>query len=244
FSFDHTGDRFGWTQSEDGKSHLTLAIPNGRVEDRGDNQWMTGLRELAQIHRGSFRLTPNQNLIVSGVSKSAQTRIDRIISAYELDNHRSATPVRLNALACVALPTCSQAMTDAERIMPDLMTRLEELLSKHGIQDEPIVVRVTGCPNGCARSTLAEIGLVGKGPGRYNLHLGASHSGDRLNSMYRENEDLAGIVAALDPVLARFASERFAGERFGDFVVRAGFVPSVVTGREIRELPLLAGGSG
>ncbi len=241
--FDHTGDRFGWTQSEDGKLHLTLAIANGRVEDRGDNRWMTGLRELALNHRGSFRLTANQNLIVSGISKGSQNKIDRIVSEYGLDSHSSLTPVRLNALACVALPTCSQAMADAERIMPELMTHLEVLFAQHGIQDEPIVVRVTGCPNGCARPTLAEIGLVGKGPGRYNLHLGASHSGDRLNSIYRENEDLKGIIAALDPVLAHFASERLPGERFGDYVVRAGFVPAVAAGREVRELPLLVGGS-
>jgi sulfite reductase (NADPH) hemoprotein beta-component len=137
----------------------------------------------------------------------------------------------------VALPSCGLAMAEAERYLPDLLTRLETLTAAHGLADEPIVVRMTGCPNGCARPYLAEIGLIGKAPGRYNLHLGADHVGQRLNRLYRENVDEAEILACLEPLFARFARERTPRERFGDFLVRAGIVEPARAGREY-QLPL------
>jgi sulfite reductase (NADPH) hemoprotein beta-component len=141
-----------------------------------------------------------------------------------LDAHARATPVHRDALACVALPTCSLAMAEAERYLPGFIRQVEQRLAAHGLRDEPIVLRITGCPNGCARPYLAEIALIGKAPGRYNLYLGGDERGQRLNVLYRENIDEPSILAALDAAFARFAAERHSGERFGDFAWRAGLV--------------------
>ena len=132
--------------------------------------------------------------------------------------------LRLSALACVALPTCSQAFAEAERYLPDLLLQLEAQLERHGLRDAPIGLRISGCPNGCSRPYLGEIALVGKAPGRYNLMLGADAAGRRLNVLYRENIDEAGILAALDPLFAGYAQQRANGEGFGDFLVRTGVV--------------------
>jgi sulfite reductase (NADPH) hemoprotein beta-component len=142
--------------------------------------------------------------------------------------------VRRDALACVALPTCSLAMAEAERYLPDFAAKVEARLAAHGLRHEPIVLRITGCPNGCARPYLAEIALIGKAPGRYNLYLGGSGNGRRLNVLYRENVDEPAILAALDEVFARFAAERECGERFGDFVRRVGIVAAAATDGAIR----------
>lgn len=221
FAFTTSGDRFGWTLGEDDAWHLTLRIPAGRIADRGDVRALTGLREIARIHRGSFRITPNQNLLIAGVDAADRPRIDALVREHGLDLHEQATPVRLDALACVALPTCPLAMAEAERYLPDFVSRVEERLAHHGLGGVPLLVRITGCPNGCARPYLGEIGLVGKAPGRYNLHLGADAAGQRLNTLYRENLDEAGILDALDPLFARYAAERNADERFGDFLWRS-----------------------
>ncbi len=224
FRFDHNGDRFGWTQGEDGRWHLTLRIESGRVADRPGSNHLTGLREIANVHRGEFRLTPNQNLIVANVEESERAAIDALVAAHGLDVHARATPLRLNALACVALPTCGQAMAEAERYLPDLLRRVQTLLDAHGLRDAPISLRISGCPNGCSRPYLGEIALVGKAPGRYNLMLGADAQGQRLNVLYRENIDEADILAALDHLFERYATDRLDNERFGDFVVRSGIV--------------------
>lgn len=221
FEFTTSGDRFGWTSGEDGRWHLTLRIPAGRVSDTAEARRLTGLRAIAQVHRGHFRLTPNQNLLIAGVPADERARIESLVRAHGLDLHERASPVRLDALACVALPTCPLAMAEAERYLPDLVTRIEERLDRHGLAGTPLLVRVTGCPNGCARPYLAEIGLIGKAPGRYNLHLGGDATGQRLNTLYRENIDETGVFAALDPLLARYAAERLPRERFGDFVWRS-----------------------
>src|SRR4029453_1424131 len=145
-----------------------------------------------------------------------------LVNAHGLGVHNVASPVQLNAIACVALPTCGLAMAEAERYLPHFITRVESLLEKHGLRDAAINIRLSGCPNGCSRPYLGEIALVGKAPGRYNLMLGASHKGERLNTLYRENIDEAAILAALDPLFARYAATRGAGERFGDFLHRVG----------------------
>jgi len=140
--------------------------------------------------------------------------------------------LRRNSMACVALPTCGLALAESERYLPDLMTALDERLAAHGLSADDIVIRMTGCPNGCARPYLAEIGLVGKGPGRYNLYLGAAFDGSRLNKLYAEDLDHAGIVAALEPMFGAYASDRQKGERFGAFTIRAGFVAVSGNGRD------------
>lgn len=224
FRFEHNGDRYGWVEGSDGNWHLTLHLDSGRVFDQpaapSEPQLMTGLREIARVHRGDFRLTPNQNLIISGIAPSARAGIEALLERYGLGGFRTRKPVHLNALACVALPTCTLAMAEAERYLPAFTARLEETLDRHGLVDERIHLRITGCPNGCARPYLAEVALVGKGPGRYNLMLGGNHIGQRLATLFRENVDEAQALEALDGLFAAFAKERQAGESFGDYYTR------------------------
>ena len=224
FAFDHSGDRFGWVAGDDGRWHLTLRILSGRIEDGADGEHLRGLEEIARIHTGEFRLTPNQNLVIAGVAADARAAIDALVDRFGLGGWRAASPLRRLALACVALPTCGLAMAEAERYLPTLLDRVETLLARHGLRDAPIGLRISGCPNGCSRPYLGEIALVGRAPGRYDLRLGADHRGQRLNATYRENVDEPAILAALDPLFARYAGERAGGEAFGDFLVRAGVV--------------------
>ena len=224
FHFEHNGDRFGWVEGEDGRWHLGLRIPAGRIADTGDARQLSGLRAIADIHQGEFRLTANQNLIVAGVPADQRERIDALVRDYALDIHARASRLRLNAIACVALPTCALAMAEAERYLPTLLDKTEALLAKHGLQDAPIHLRISGCPNGCSRPYLGEIALVGKAPGRYNLMLGADHRGQRLNTLHRENIDEAAILAELDTLFARYANERITNQHFGDFLVAASIV--------------------
>lgn len=224
-AFEHNGDRYGWTEGEDGRWHLTLSLPAGRIADRPGAPHLTGLREIANVHRGEFRMTGNQNLVIAGVPAGERKRIDALVRDHGLDaGNRAPTALARAAMACVALPTCGLAMAEAERYLPDFAARLEPLLERHGLRDAPILVRISGCPNGCSRPYLGEIALVGKAPGRYNLMLGADHRGQRLNTLYRENITEAEIVEALDPLFARYAAERNDGEGFGDFLHRAGIV--------------------
>ncbi|AXK71413.1 assimilatory sulfite reductase (NADPH) hemoprotein subunit [Lysobacter sp. TY2-98] len=225
FRFDHNGDRFGWVDGHDGRAHLTLRILSGRLQDGTDGALQTGVREIAQllqdIDGAQLRLTPNQNLVVANVDAAHRAQVDALVAAHGLDTHARATPSRLAAIACVALPTCGLAMAEAERYLPSFIDTFEALLDRHGLCDAPIHLRISGCPNGCSRPYLGEVALVGKAPGRYALRLGADHRGQRLNTTYRENVDQTGIVEALDPLLARYAAERLPAERFGDFLVRA-----------------------
>lgn len=224
--FEHSGDRFGWVDGEQGEGNLTLRIPAGRMADQAGATQLSGLRAIAAIHPGSFRLTANQNLIIAQVPAALRARIDALVAEHGLDGYRRSSALALRAMACVALPTCSLAMAEAERYLPEFSVALEQVLARHGLLDVPIVLRLSGCPNGCSRPYLGEIALIGKGPGRYNLHLAADARGQRLNRLYRENLDQAGILATLDPLLARYAGERAAGEGFGDFLIRAGVVQS------------------
>jgi sulfite reductase (NADPH) hemoprotein beta-component len=224
FVFDHVGDRFGWTRGDDGRWHLTLRILAGRIQDTAEATALTGLREIAKVHTGEFRMTPNQNLVVAGIAADARDAIAALVAAHGLDDGGRASPLRQDALACVALPTCGLAMAEAERYLPAFLDRVEALLARHDLADARISLRISGCPNGCSRPYLAEIALVGKAPGRYNLMLGADHRGQRLNALYRENIDEPAILAALDPLLADYARRRGDGERFGDFLVRSGVV--------------------
>ena len=226
---DH-GDRYGWVRGAEGHWHLTLYIENGRVADRPGRAPLTGLCEIARVHQGDFRITPNQNLIVAGVPAVEKDRIEDIARAHGLLSE-NRSPLRLNSLSCVALPSCPQAMAEAERYFPSLLDKIETLTARHGIQDTGIVVRMTGCPNGCARPFLAEIGFVGKAPGRYNLYLGGDGIGTRLNKLYRENIDETEILATVDGLLQRYAGERRPGERFGDFTIRSGLVRRVCNPR-------------
>jgi sulfite reductase (NADPH) hemoprotein beta-component len=222
FEFTTNGDRFGWQRGFDGRWHLTLRIPAGRIADREGAPWLTGLRRIAEAHRGDFRVTANQNLVIAGVAEADRPRIDALVAAHALDLHARATPLERDALACVAMPTCPLAMAEAERYLQPLLGKVGSLLETHGLGGEPLSLRVTGCPNGCARPYLAEIGLIGKAPGRYNLHLGGDARGQRLNVLYRENLDEPGFLPLLDELIGAWARERAPGERFGDFLWRSG----------------------
>jgi sulfite reductase (NADPH) hemoprotein beta-component len=222
FRFLSNGDRHGWARGIDGRWHLTLHVPSGRLADTAGRAALSGLREIAGLHGGEFRLTPNQNVIVAGVEDSRREEIEASARRHGLMHDQLGSALRREALSCVALPTCALAMAEAERYLPELLDKLEERLARHELLDAAITLRVTGCPNGCARPYLAEIGLVGKAPRRYNLHLGGGFSGERLNTLVRENVDEETILATLEPLLARYARQRMAGERFGDFLHRSG----------------------
>lgn len=230
FHFEHNGDRYGWVKGTKGKYHLTLFIPSGRIRDWDDYPLMTGLREIAKIHTGDFRVTPNQNLIIANVSARKKKAIEELVEKYKLDDGTSVSPLFRRSIACVALPTCGLAMAEAERYLPTFIHKLETIMEEAGLSSEEITIRLSGCPNGCARPYLGEIGLTGKAPGKYNLYLGGSFAGDRLNKMYRENVGEEEILNTLRPIIHRYARERKDGERFGDFVVRAGYVPAVYSG--------------
>jgi sulfite reductase (NADPH) hemoprotein beta-component len=230
FTFTSTGDRYGWSAGTDGRGHLTLFVENGRVIDSDGKPQMSALREIAQIHDGEFRITPNQNIIITNVPTDKQSQVERI--AREAGLLAPWSGLRRNAMACVALPTCGLALAESERYLPDLVSALDRSLVKYGLSADDIVIRMTGCPNGCARPYLAEIGLVGKGPGRYNLYLGAAFDGSRMSKLYAPDLDHDGIVAALDPIFAAYADKREKGERFGDFTIRAGFVAKTGNGAD------------
>jgi sulfite reductase (NADPH) hemoprotein beta-component len=226
--FAHTGDRYGWTEDWRGDGHYTLFLENGRVADLPGHPIRTGLRKIAEVHKGEFRLTANQNLIIAGVKKRDRKKIEALLQEHGLTNDRSG--LRLHAMACVALPTCGLALAESERYLPHLVDALDEVLDEAGLRRDDIVIRMTGCPNGCARPFLAEIGLVGRSPGLYNLYLGAAFDGTRLNKLYRQDVGHDAIVAALRPLLLAYARERQPGERFGDFVVRTGVVAATRNG--------------
>jgi sulfite reductase (NADPH) hemoprotein beta-component len=229
YTFTSNGDRYGWTEGENGKHHLTLFVENGRLRDFPDGRrLLTGMRRIAEVHDGEIRLTPNQNIIIVNVAKENRDAIEKIAAEHGLIGRASG--LRRNSIACVALPTCGLALAESERYLPRLIDALDDKLATHGLSEDDIVIRMTGCPNGCARPYLAEIALVGKGPGRYNLYLGAAFDGSRMNKLYAEDLDHDGIVAALDPVLGAYAKERQPGERFGDFTIRTGFIAKTING--------------
>ncbi len=232
FAFTTNGDEYGWSQGSDGAWHYTLFIENGRVADTGEKRLMTALQEIASVHQGEFRVTPNQNLVIANVAPAAKPRIDGLLAEHRLDQANLASALRLNSMACVGFPTCALAMAESERYLPSLVSRTEALLSRHGLESEPIVMRMTGCPNGCARPYVAEIAFTGRAPGKYNMYLGGGWHGQRLNRMYLENVGEEKIVEELDGMLGRFAAERIAGEHFGDFVVRTGYVREVTSGAD------------
>ncbi|RCW65856.1 assimilatory sulfite reductase (NADPH) hemoprotein subunit [Saliterribacillus persicus] len=234
YHFDHNGDRYGWLQN-DGKWHLTLFVENGRIHDAPDYPLMTGLREIAKVHTGDFRLTPNQNIIISNVTARKKKKINELVSKYGLTDGKENSALRRNSMACVALPTCGLAMAEAERYLPSLVTKVEEILDEAGLREEEITIRMSGCPNSCSRPTLGEIAFIGKAPGKYNMYLGAGFAGDRLSKLYRENIGEKEILDTLKPMLNHFAKDRKEKEHFGDFVIRKGYVEEVISGLDFHQ---------
>jgi sulfite reductase (NADPH) hemoprotein beta-component len=229
FAFTSTGDRLGWAEDEAGLHHVTLFVENGRIKGRARD----GLREIAALGIGRFIITANQNLVLADIPAEQKSTIVALLKDYELDGQ--AGGLRRNAVACVALPTCGLALAESERYLPSLLTRLEAELEPLGLANEDITIRMTGCPNGCARPYMSEIGLVGRSPGLYNLYLGGAHDGSRLSKLHARDIDDDAIVAALRPVFTAYATDRNEDESFGDFVIRAGIVARTVAGLDFHE---------
>ncbi|GKV80893.1 assimilatory sulfite reductase (NADPH) hemoprotein subunit [Pectobacterium versatile] len=227
YEFTGRGDRIGWVKGIDNKWHLTLFIENGRVLDYPGRPLKTGLAEIAKIHKGDFRLTANQNLIIAGVPARSKAKIDALAREHGLIDD-GVSEQRKNSMACVSFPTCPLAMAEAERFLPEFVTKVEGIMQQHGVGDEHIVLRVTGCPNGCGRAMLAEIGLVGKAMGRYNVHLGGNREGTRIPRMYRENINETEILAEIDRLIGLWAQDRQPNEGFGDFVIRTNIIKPVL----------------
>jgi len=235
FVFEDNGDRFGWVDDPNGNSHLTVFVQGGRVLDTPSYPLLSGLREIARIHDGDFRLTANQNLIIANVSPTKRPQIELLLEPYGIRDSHLQSALRLNSLSCVALPTCGLALAEAERYLPELLTELEELTEGNGLRHDAITLRMTGCPNGCVRPFLAEIGLVGRAPGKYNIYLGGGFAGQRLSKLYLESVEAGSIKPVLAPLIARYARERLDGERFGDFCIRAGYVAATVQGADFHQ---------
>ncbi|AYC50926.1 assimilatory sulfite reductase (NADPH) hemoprotein subunit [Bacillus licheniformis] len=235
YHFEHNGDRYGWVKGVKGRWHFTMFVEGGRVTDYDDYKLMTGLREIAKVHTGDIRLTANQNLIIANVTSQKKKKISELIEQFGLTDGKHYTALRRSSIACVALPTCGLAMAEAERYLPKLIDKIDEIVEENGLKNEEITIRMTGCPNGCARHALGEIGFIGKAPGKYNMYLGAAFDGSRLSKMYRENIGEEEILKELRNILPRYAKERNEGERFGDFVIRAGIVKETTDGTNFHD---------
>jgi len=234
FKFASNIDTFGWQQDEKGLNHFTFFIENGRVEDTADFPMRTGLREIAKVHKGEFRLTGNQHLILSNVTDANKPLLVELMKKYKLDNTQFSG-LRLSSSACVAFPTCGLAMAESERYLPELITKLEGCLEENGLAQDSIVFRMTGCPNGCARPWLAEAAFVGKAFGAYNLYLGGGYHGERLNKLYRSSIMEEEILEIMKDLLSRYAKERNKGEHFGDWTIRAGIINETTEGKHFHE---------
>ena len=223
YAFTRNNDRLGWVHGDNGAWHYTLFVENGRV-----SQQLAGLHAIAELDIGRFIITPNQNLVLADIPADRKADVAALLSAHHLD--AGVSGLRRNALACVALPTCGLALAESERYLPDLITRLEHEREQSGLTQDDITIRMTGCPNGCARPYLAEIGLVGRTPGIYNLYLGGAFNGTRMNKLYRRDVNGDAIVAALAPLFREYATQREPAETFGDFVIRAGHIRPTTAG--------------
>ena len=233
FKFERNGDAFGWHKGDDGKWHLVLFVEGGRVKDRVNYTLKSALRDIADLNICDFRLTANQNLALGNIEGANKKKVDKILK----DHGILPTPLsgmRSNSIACVALNTCTLAFAEAERYLPTLLTKIESILEEVGLFKDEIVIRMTGCPNGCGRPYLGEIALIGRSLGHYNLYLGAGFVGDRLNTLYKETLNEEQILAELRTLLTAYAKERKEGERFGDFVVRKGVVKAIKEGKEFK----------
>jgi sulfite reductase (NADPH) hemoprotein beta-component len=233
YSFTRNGDRLGWKKGSDSKWSLTLFVEGGRVADRGYFKFKSAIREIAHHIEGQFILTGNQNLIIANVTAFEKKKISEILKKHGV-LPGEISGLRQNSIACVALNTCGLAFAEAERYLPSLITKLETILNEHGLYKEEIVIRMTGCPNGCGRPYLAEIGFVGKSEGHYNLYLGGNFNGTRLNTLYKQTLSEEEILAELQPILADYAVTRNPDEKFGDFVIRKQYVKETLKGIDFK----------
>ncbi len=220
FQFTRQGDHFGWAKATDGKGFLGLYVETGRIKDTPGYELKTALRKIATDYAVQFRLTPSQNVVLAHIDPAHQAAITGILSTHGIPVENQATALRRASMACPALPTCGLSLAESERYLPSLMGQIEELLRAMQLADEEIIIRMTGCPNGCARPYMAEIGFVGKAPGRYQLYLGGNEACTRLNRLYRDVVKDGEIIPELRKLLSRFIESRMGAERFGDWCAR------------------------
>ena len=230
YEFKNNGDAYGWNKNLDGTYNITLFVEGGRVKNTEAYKLKEALRKVANIHSGDFRLTGNQNLMICKIPESEKPIVNGILKKYGVLPEQEKTGLRLNSIACVALNTCTLAMAESERYLPSLIDQLDKILIKNHLEKDEIIIRMTGCPNGCGRPYLGEIGFVGRAVGLYNLYLGASFNGNRLNKLYKEMVDEKAILETLEPILENYAKNRKKGERFGDFVIRKKYVKATTHG--------------
>jgi sulfite reductase (NADPH) hemoprotein beta-component len=224
FQFNERSDVYGWSKNASGNCDYTLFVENGRVLDEGELKLKSALLEIAKTGQVSFRFTVNQNLIITDVHPKDKSEINKILEKYKIIEHTDKTSaIRKNSIACVALPTCPLALAESQRYLPSLIRKIEALLKKHNLQNENIITRMTGCPNGCGRSPAAEIGFIGTALEKYNLHLGGDHEGYRLNQLFKESLGEEEILWELDKVFGEFKNQRRENESFGDFTYRTKF---------------------
>lgn len=221
FRFTTMGDLYGWHQAVDGRWFLTIFVETGRVKDTEGRRLKTALREVAENFRDTeFRLSTNQNIILAHIAEADKAAINALLAGHGVKTENQASVLHAAALACPALPTCGLALAESERMLPGLIDRIESICAEVGLAGEEIIIRSTGCPNGCARPYMAELAFVGKAPGRYQVWVGGNAAGTRMNRVWKESIKDAEIESELRPLLARFAKERNPGERFGDWCER------------------------
>ena len=233
YAFTRNGDRLGWKKGTDSKWSLTLFVEGGRVADKDNFNLKSALREIARNISGKFILTGNQNLIIANLVADEKKKVVEIFKKHHI-LPGEISGIRKNSIACVALNTCGLAFAEAERYLPSLITKIETILDQYGLFKEEIVIRMTGCPNGCGRPYLAEIGFVGKSEGHYNLYLGGNFIGTRLNTLYKETLTEDEILAELKPIIADYAGNRSNGEKFGDFIIRKQYVKETLKGSDFK----------
>jgi sulfite reductase (NADPH) hemoprotein beta-component len=220
YAFTKQGDLYGWHEQFDGHLFLGLFVENGRIKDAGARRFKTGLGRVVEQFQPDLRLTPSQNILLVNVPPAQRDEITRLLAEHGVPVEKQASVIRRASMACPALPTCGLALAESERIMPEVLDRVEALLAELGLQDEEIIIRMTGCPNGCTRPFTAELALVGRAPGKYQLYVGGNEGGTRLGQLFRQNVKSDDIANELRPWLSRFARERLGAERFGDFCQR------------------------
>jgi sulfite reductase (NADPH) hemoprotein beta-component len=223
FTFVRQGDHYGWGKASDGKWFLGLFVQDGRIQDAHGTNMKTALREIAEQVKPQFRFTPSENVILAGLDDAQKAATNAILTKHGINPEKQGTPTQLASMSCVALPTCGLALAESERIMPEFVAKTDALLNELGLPNEELIIRITGCPNGCARPYMAEIALVGKAPNKYQLLLGGNEPSTRLNRLYKDNVPYATVLEELRPLLVRFKAERQNGERFGDWCARVLF---------------------
>jgi sulfite reductase (ferredoxin) len=215
-------DHLGWHDQGDGRWFLGVKVENGRIVDRDGERVRSGLRAVVERFTPGVRLTPREDILLTGIAADDRAVIDRMLADHGVRGVDGWAPIERSSFSCPALPTCEKALTESERALPGVLTELIAELGGHGLGDLDLHVRMTGCPNGCARPYTAEVGFVGRGRRSYDIHLGGEPVGVRLNGLFAENVPRDELLGVLRPVLAAYRDERRVGERFGDWCHRVG----------------------